>query len=141
MKKIMFVAMALLMGLASCVKDKQYAGITISNVSYTPTAVTEYSDVTVSATITSFKAVTAELYYAIGETTTPVAMTEAEGVFTGVIPAQPNGTVVSFWIQAENDEYTEKSQTMEYEVGAVAVDYSGLRLNELNGHDKFIEIK
>ena len=29
---------------------------------------------------------------------------------------------------------------MEYTVGAVAVDYSVLRLNELNGNDKFIEI-
>ena len=36
MKKIMFVALALLMGLASCVKDKQYPGITISNVTYNP---------------------------------------------------------------------------------------------------------
>lgn len=141
MKKIMFVALALLMGLASCVKDKQYAGITISNMSYTPTAVTEFTDVTVGATITSFKPVTAQLYYVIAEETTSVAMLGvAEGVYEAVIPAQPNGTVVSFWIQAENDEFTEVSQTMEYEVGAVAVDYSGLRLNELNGHDKFIEI-
>ena len=140
MKKIMFVAMALLMGLASCVKDKQYAGITISNMSYTPTAVTEYSDVTVSATITSFKAVTAKLHYVTTEEATPVVMTEAEGVYSGVIPAQANGTVVKFWIEAENDENTALSQTMEYEVGAVAIDYSVLRLNELNGHEKFIEI-
>ena len=55
MKKIMFVALALLMGLASCVKDKQYPGITISNVSYTPTAVQAETPVTVTATITSFK--------------------------------------------------------------------------------------
>lgn len=140
MKKIMFVAMALLIGLASCVKDKQYAGITISNMSYAPTAVTEYSDVRVSATITSFKAVTAQLFYVTTEESIPMAMTEAEGVYSGVIPAQPNGTVVKFWIEAENGENTVKSQTMEYEVGAVAIDYSVLRLNELNGHDKFIEI-
>ena len=54
MKKIMFVALALLMGLASCVKDKQYPGINISNVSYAPTAVQADDDVTVTATITSF---------------------------------------------------------------------------------------
>ena len=141
MKKIMFVAMALLLGLASCVKDKQYGGITISNLSYTPTAVTEFSDVTVSATITSFKAVTANLHYVIGEEeSSPLPMNEAGGVYTAVIPAQPNGTVVTFWVEAENEECKETSQTMEYEVGAVAVDYSVLRLNELNGHDKFIEI-
>ncbi|MCR4847587.1 MAG: lamin tail domain-containing protein [Bacteroidales bacterium] len=140
MKKIMFVALALLMGLASCVKDKQYPGINISNVSYSPTAVTEYTDVTVSATITSFKAVTAKLYYVTTEEPMPVAMTEAEGVFTGVIPAQPDGTVVKFYVEAENDEMTVRSSDYEYEVGAVAIDYSVLRLNELNGHEKFIEI-
>ena len=136
----MFVALALLMGLASCVKDKQYPGINISNVSYNPTAVTEYTDVTVTATITSFKAVTAKLYYVSAEEPMPVVMTEAEGVFTGVIPAQPNGTVVKFYVEAENDEMTVRSSDYEYEVGAVAIDYSVLRLNELNGNDKFIEI-
>ena len=67
MKKIMFVALALLMGLASCVKDKQYPGINISNVSYAPTAVQAADDVTVTATITSFKDFTAKLVYSIDE--------------------------------------------------------------------------
>ena len=140
MKKIMFVALALLVGLASCVKDKQYAGINISNVSYTPTAVTEYSDVTVSATITCFKDFTAKLVYTINDENTELAMTAVEDVYTAVIPAQPDGTKVSFLIQAMNGEFTAVSPAMEYEVGAVAVDYSVLRLNELNGNDKFIEI-
>ena len=136
----MFVALALLVGLASCVKDKQYAGINISNVSYTPTAVTEYSDVTVSATITCFKDFTAKLVYTINDENTELAMTAVEDVYTAVIPAQPDGTKVSFLIQAMNGEFTAVSPAMEYEVGAVAVDYSVLRLNELNGNDKFIEI-
>ena len=72
MKKIMFVALALLMGLASCVKDKQYSGIKISNVTYAPNPATEEDDVTVSATITCLKAFTAQLFYAVndGETIT-----------------------------------------------------------------------
>ena len=140
MKKIMLVAMALLIGLASCVKDKQYPGIKITGVSYAPTQVTEYDDVTVSATITSFKAFTAKLFYVTDAEPTPVEMTEAEGLYTAVIPAQPTGTAVKFWIEAVNDEVTETSSEMSYEVGAVVIDYSGLRLNELNGHDKFIEI-
>lgn len=140
MKKIMFVAMALLLALASCVKDKQYAGINISNVAYTPTAVTEYTDVTVSATITCFKDFTAKLVYTIGNENKEVAMTAAKDAFTAVIPAQADETTVSFYIKAENDEFTVNSPTMEYTVGAVAVDYSVLRLNELNGNDKFIEI-
>ena len=140
MKKIMFVALALLMGLASCVKDKQYPGINISNVSYAPTAVQATDDVTVTATITSFKDFTAKLVYVINEESKELAMTAAEDVYTAVIPAQPDGTKVSFCVQAMNGEVTAVSPTMEYEVGAVAIDYSVLRLNELNGNDKFIEI-
>lgn len=140
MKKIMFVALALLVGLASCVKDKQYPGINISNVSYAPTAVQAADDVTVTATITSFKDFTAKLVYTIGDENTELAMTAAEDVYTAVIPAQPDGTKVSFCVQAMNGEVTAVSPAMEYEVGAVAIDYSVLRLNELNGNDKFIEI-
>ena len=140
MKKIMIVALALLMGLASCVKDKQYPGINISNVSYAPTAVQASDDVTVTATITSFKDFTAKLVYVINEESKELAMTAAEDVYTAVIPAQPNETKVSFYVQAMNGEVTAVSPTMEYEVGAVAIDYSVLRLNELNGNDKFIEI-
>lgn len=140
MKKIMFAALALIVMMASCVKDKQYAGINISNVTYTPTAVTEYSDVTVSATITCFKDFTAKLVYTINDENTELDMTAVEDVYTAVIPAKPDGTKVSFYVQAMNDEFTAVSPAMEYEVGAVAVDYSVLRLNELNGNDKFIEI-
>ena len=139
----MFVALALLMGLASCVKDKQYPGINISNVSYAPTAVQADDDVTVTATITSFKDFTAKLVYSINEAERAVelAMTGGDGdLYTAVIPAQADGTKVNFHIEAMNGEATAVSPTMEYEVGAVAVDYTVLRLNELNGNDKFIEI-
>ena len=143
MKKIMFVALALLMGLASCVKDKQYPGINIANVSYAPTAVQASDDVTVTATITSFKDFTAKLVYSTdaANKTEELGMVAGENnLYTAVIPAQPNGTKVSFYVQAMNGEVTAVSPTMEYEVGAVAIDYSKLRLNELNGNDKFIEI-
>ena len=139
----MFVALALLVGLASCVKDKQYPGINISNVSYTPTAVTDYSDVTVTATITSFKDFTAKLVYSTDEANKAEELTMVAGeedLYTAVIPAQPDGTKVSFYVQAMNGEVTAVSPAMEYEVGAVAIDFSVLRLNELNGNDKFIEI-
>ena len=141
MKKIMFVALALLVGLVSCVKDKQYPGINIANVSYAPTAVQATDDVTVTATITSFKDFTAKLVYTIGDENKELAMTAAEGnLYNAIIPAQPDGTKVSFYVQAMNGEVTAASPVMEYEVGAVAIDYSVLRLNELNGNDKFIEI-
>ena len=142
MKKIMFVALALLVGLASCVKDKQYPGITISNVSYTPTAVQAEDDVTVTATITSFNEFTAKLVYTVADAQ-PVEIAMTGGVerdiYSAVIPAQPDGTTVSFYVVAEGT-LVAQSPAMEYTVGAVAVDYSVLRLNELNGNDKFIEI-
>lgn len=139
----MFVALALLMGLASCVKDKQYPGINIANVSYAPTAVQASDDVTVTATITSFKDFTAKLVYSTDEANKAEELGMVAGennLYTAVIPAQPDGTKVSFYVQAMNGEVTAVSPTMEYEVGAVAIDYSKLRLNELNGNDKFIEI-
>ena len=139
----MFVALALLMGLASCVKDKQYPGINISNVSYAPTAVQADDDVTVTATITSFKDFTAKLVYSTdaASKSEELAMVAGENnLYTAVIPAQADGTKVSFYVQAMNGEVTAVSPAMEYEVGAVAIDYTKLRLNELNGNDKFIEI-
>ena len=144
MKKILFVALALLVGFASCVKDEQYPGITITEVSYTPTAVTATSPVTVSAKITCFNTFTATLYYkdATVADYTAVEMIPAneKDMFAGVIPAMPNDTKVEFYVMAKNEAVTAQSEPKDYTVGAVAIDYSVLRLNELNGNDKFIEI-
>lgn len=140
MKKILFAALALILGLVSCVKDEKYPGLTITDVKYTPTTVSDFNDVTVSATITSFTDVTAELVYKIGEKETAVAMAAANTTYSAVIPAQPVDTKVSFYINAKNKNMTNTSAPMEYTVGAVVIDYSKLRLNELNGNDKFIEI-
>ncbi|MBR4146596.1 MAG: lamin tail domain-containing protein [Bacteroidales bacterium] len=142
MKKILFAALALVVVMASCVKDPQYPGVTISNVTYTPTAVQADNDVTVMATITSFNDFIAKLVYTIGEQApVEVVMTEGteKGLFTAVIPGQADDVTVSFYIVAEG-ELVAKSPVMEYTVGAVALDYSVLRLNELNGNDKFIEL-
>jgi hypothetical protein len=143
MKKIMFVALALIVVMVSCVKDPKYPGVTISNVSYTPTAVQENDEVTVTATIGRYYDVTVNLFYTVDEQREEsVAMTEGDdNVFSAIIPGQPDGAKVSFYITAEGKEVmTTNSPAMEYTVGAVAVDYSVLRINELNGNDKFIEI-
>lgn len=142
MKKILFAALALIVVMASCVKDPQYPGVTISSVTYLPTAVQENDDVTVTANVTCFGDVTAKLIYTINDQQ-PVTVEMKDDVeknaFTAVIPGQPNDTKVSFYVQAIGD-LTASSATYEYTVGAVAIDYSVLRLNELNGHDKFIEL-
>ncbi len=146
MKKILFVALALLVGFASCVKDEQYPGITITEMSYSPTAVTETTPVTVKARITSFDAFTATLFYIdanlAGGQYTAVEMSSSgeRNVFEGIIPAMPDGTKIVFYVKAVNDKAEAVSPEMDYTVGAIAVDYSVLRLNELNGNDKFIEI-
>ena len=140
MKKILFMALAIVLGLVSCVKDEKYPGLTITDVKYTPTAVSYFNNVTVYATIKSFTGVTAELVYNAGTEDKTVAMTNVDNIFSAVIPAQPNDTKVSFYVKAKNENMTNISATMEYTVGAVQIDYSKLRLNELNGNDKFIEI-
>ena len=142
MKKILFAALALIVVMASCVKDPQYPGVTISNVTYAPTAVQADDDVTVTATITSFNEFKATLYYRINEgvyIAGPMVAGTEKNIFTGVIPGDADGVHVTFYIEAEG-ALTATSPTMEYVIGAVAIDYSALRLNELNGNDKFIEL-
>ena len=140
MKKIMLVALALILGLASCVKDKQYPGITITDVTYSPAAVQDYDNVTVSATINCFKDFDANMVYTINNNSTTVAMSGTDNLYTAVIPAQPDSTTVSFYIEASNADAKATSKSMSYMVGGAIIDYSSLRLNELNGNDKFIEI-
>ena len=142
MKKILFAALALIVVMASCVKDPQYPGVTISNVSYTPTAVQADVPTTVTATITSFNPFTAKLFYTVddAEAAELAMIGEAEkDVYSAVIPGQADGAKVNFYIKAEGT-LVATSPAMEYVVGAVAIDYSALRLNELNGNDKFIEL-
>ena len=135
----MFVALALIFGLVSCVKDKQYPGITITNVSYSPIAVQADQPVTVSATIACFNDFTAKVVYKLDSSDKEVEMTAGD-TYTAVIPGYPDGTTISFYVEASNNDVTMTSEVKEYTVGAVQVDYSVLRLNELNGNDKFIEI-
>ena len=128
--------------MASCVKDPQYPGVTISNVKYTPTAVQADVPVTVTATITSFNEFTAKLFYTVDDAeAVEVAMlgSAASDTYSAVIPGQADGAAVNFYIVAEGS-LVATSPKMEYVVGAVAIDYSALRLNELNGNDKFIEL-
>lgn len=143
MKKVFFAALALIVVMASCVKDPKYPGVTISNVTYTPTAVQENDEVTVTATIGRYYDVNVTLAYTVDDQKQQVVdMTEGDNnVFSATIPGQADGAKVSFFITATGkDVMVTTSPVMEYTVGAVAVDYTVLRLNELNGNDKFIEI-
>ncbi|MBP5574044.1 MAG: lamin tail domain-containing protein [Bacteroidales bacterium] len=144
MKKIFFAALALLVVMASCVKDEPYYGVTISGLSFTPTAMTDVNDVTVTANIASFYDVKATLCYVLNETEkineVPMLLDDATQLYTAVIPAQPNDTKVVFYVKAASEKMEVTSESKDYTVGAVPPDYSVIVLNELNGTDKFIEL-
>ena len=93
-------------------------------------------DVTVTATISYERGgITANIVYKVGRSENSVAMTgPAEGgQFTGVIPAQPSGSEVTFKVVANNKDNIEAEATGSYTVGAAPQDYTKLRINELNG--------
>ena len=148
MKKIVSYFAALLLAtlaLSSCVKDTTYKGASvIESLNYSPKLVMDTDDVTVTATISYERGgITANIVYKVGENSeNSVAMTgPAEGgQFTGVIPAQPSGSEVTFKVVANNKDNIEAEATGSYTVGAAPQDYTKLRINELNGNDKFIEI-
>ena len=145
MKKLLFAAFALIVMMASCVKDEQYTGITISDLSYSPVAMTEVNDVTVTASITSFYDITeAILYYTLNdaekEETVAMTMDAATKVYSAIIPAQPDGTKVVFYVKAASEKMKVTSETKDYTVGETLPDFSVIVLNELNGDQKFIEI-
>lgn len=148
MKRVLYFAVALLLSviaLNSCVKDNLYQGkCQIESVNYAPKFVNEGDAVTVTAFITYMGGgISADLVYSAGgaaEVTVPMTGAETGGDFVGVIPAQPYDCPVEFRVVAKNkDGYTSETKG-KYTVGDVPQDYTKLRLNELNGNAKFIEI-
>ena len=134
------MALALPLVLSSCLKDEVYGGASISDISNT-IAYTADDAVTVTAKVEALvplKEVNV-VYSVNGGSEQKVAMS-GSGTYQGVIPAQPLDSEVSYFIEAGTSSMTTVSKAIKYTVGAVPIDYSGLKLNELNGNDKFIEI-
>ena len=148
MKKLLLFATILTLGFSACVEDKPYEGpASISDVAYTPTTVTSNDDVTVTAKITDLNGVaSAKVQYKIGDGNyTSVNMTADKNIYTGIIPQQANEAEVTFYVEAVNKAgITTKSQEKKYTVGAAAIDYTKLVLNELNSSgsdaEKYIEL-
>ena len=141
MKKIFIICTAALLALTSCVKDQVYPYPTVSGIANT-IAYYETDAVTVTATVKAYVDITdVNLVYKLGTAAEKSAKMTASGkVYTGTIPAAPLGTEVKYHIEAATAGGVTKSSEISYKVGEAPVDYTKLKLNELNGNKKFIEI-
>ncbi len=143
MKKIYLLAVMALCAIAfsSCVEDELYPYASISTVTNT-VAYSAADQVTVEAAVSALVDVeSVTLSYSTGGSYTQVPMSKSGNVYVGTIPAYEKDTEVSYYVTVVTASGAETtSATNKYVVGQVPVDYTGLRLNELNGNSKFIEL-
>ena len=143
MKKIFFIATAAILAFTGCVKDEIYKGpSSIDKVVFAPEAPTSHDAITVTATVSGLQAVTSATLKYNG---TDAAMTASGSNWSAVIPAQPDGTEVSFTVTVVNEAgFTTTSDKYTFKVGDPATDWSKLKLNEVYGagadEEKFFEL-
>lgn len=150
MKTMKYIFMLTVMALmAACMEDEVYEGpSSIDSVASSIAAPTSTDNVTVTAVVSGLQAVrTATLSYSInGGSFNEVAMSGNGNTFTGVIPAQEDGTKVKYFVTVVNEAgFSTDSPEREYQVGDPPTDFTKLRLNELFGaadtdEGKFIEL-
>lgn len=149
MKKIQLALLLLAtLVLASCVKDNVYEGPSkIDAVTMSPEAPTSFDDIVITATVSGLQAVkTATLNYKAGATSGNLPMAGNGNTYTATIPAQPDGTKVTYTVVIENEAgFTTVSPEKEFTVGDKPSDFTKLVLNELYGaadadSEKFIEL-
>ena len=96
-------------------------GSLISNVNYTPRKPQAEDNVTVTASVINAKETVNEVslhYYIRGETQKTLTMKPKDSVFETVIPKQPEGKTVEFYISAIDSEgNTRESDNFTYTVG------------------------
>ena len=141
MKKLLFVAMAVIAMLASCKQEPKVP--TISNVYQNPEIVVADQEVTVTATVAGAEEFTIKLYFTVNADSYEADMIPANelNTYKGVIPGQADGAKVSYYIQVVAGEVVVKTDSYDYLVGiAPAPVGANIMLNELSGVSKFIEI-
>ena len=141
MKKLLFVAMAVIAMLASCTPETKVP--TISNVSQNPEIVVADQEVTVTATVAGAEEFTIKLYFTVNADSYEADMIPANelNTYKGVIPGQADGAKVSYYIQVVAGEAVVKTDVYDYLVGTAPTPATGnLMLNELSGVNKFIEL-
>lgn len=150
MKKIQLalLLLATMVLATSCVEDKVYEGPSkIESVSMMPEAPTSFDDVVVTAVVSGLQSVkTATLNYKAGSNSGSVPMSGNGNTWMGTIPAQPDGTKVTYTVTIVNDaDFTSVSPEKEYTVGDKPSDFTKLVLNELYAAadadaEKYIEL-
>ncbi len=165
MKKLIILALGVALGFASCVKDEvspEAFKVDITNISYPTSIITDEDAVEVTATATYYgKSVSAPvLLYRVSTDPDipideipeiPIEMTRVDpddtdkpeyNDFYAEIPAQEDQAQVSFRIKCVNGGFTTYSSVFEYTVGGPAptFEYTAIKLNELDGNTKFIEL-
>lgn len=141
MKKLIIASVAILMALTACVKDGLYPYATLSGIENT-IAYNETDAVTVTVKVSALMNVNeVNLVYTVneGEPQT-VAMTLDGKKYKATIPAQAMDAVVAYYIEAKTDDAVTTSAVATYTVGVIPIDFTPLKLSEINGNDKFIEI-
>ncbi len=145
--KLLF-ALFLAVAMTACVEDKVYEGPnSIDGVTIVPEAPTSFDDIVVTATVSGLQSVkSATLVYVIDGQVTQVPMSGNGSTYTATIPAQPDGTKITYNVVIENEAgYTTVSKDFEVTVGDKPSDYTKLVLNELFGaadsdEGKYIEL-
>ena len=150
MKKIQLalLLLATMLLAASCVKDNVYEGPSkIDAITMSPEAPTSFDDIVITATVSGLQNVkTATLDYIAGSNRASLPMSGNGSTWTATIPAQPDGTKVTYTITIVNDaDFTTVSPEKEFTVGDKPSDFTKLVLNELYAAadadaDKFIEL-
>ena len=149
MKKIQlaFMLLATILLATSCVKDNVYEGpSSIDAVTMTPEAPTSFDDVVITVTVSGLQAVkTATLNYTAGTTTGSLPMNGSGNTYSATIPAQPDGTKVTYTVVVVNEADFTTTVEKDYTVGDKPSDFTKLVLNELfaaadTDEGKFIEL-
>lgn len=142
MKKILLLSAALI-ALFGCVEDKIFEGpSSIDKVTFSPEAPTSITPINVTSNVSGLQAVTSATLNYNGSS---VPMSGSGSQFTATIPAQPDGTEISFTVTVDNEAgFKTTSDKFSFKVGDPATDWSKLKLNEVYGagadEEKFFEL-
>jgi len=151
MKKnlLLFALLAIISFSFSCKEEDDNMPPVMSDFKISPSAPSATDQVTVSVKVTDINGISAvKLYYKIGTAAyTSVAMTNANGVYSAVIPTQTKDTEVSYYVEATNTSQlsavlplTAPATAASYKVGAPSIVINEVFSRGVAGDLDWIEI-